>query len=166
MDPLAALSLAGTITQFVQFAWNLIDGARKIHRSATGSSENAESLENIISKLSELSSELSRDRSAQAEGRGGALPPSRNRTAISTLASQCQKDCDKLLGIARELASSPQSSGPKWWKSFTSAVKEVMASSEVEELKGRISEYQKAMMMQLCAVSKWVEWMPTHPVQS
>ena len=45
MEPLAALSVAGTVVQFVQFASALFTGSRKIYNSTSGGSEENERLD-------------------------------------------------------------------------------------------------------------------------
>ena len=58
IEPLTALSLAGNVIQFVQFAVSLVTGAQKILVSSTGLSDDSQRLEDVYTKLSELGSGL------------------------------------------------------------------------------------------------------------
>ena len=53
MDPLAALSLAGNIIQFVDFGGRLLGGAGEIYRSADGSLKVHDELELVATDLRE-----------------------------------------------------------------------------------------------------------------
>jgi hypothetical protein len=54
MDPLTALSLAGTIVQFVDFGSRLFTDSREFYKSTTGTLKANEVLELIISDLRAL----------------------------------------------------------------------------------------------------------------
>lgn len=156
MDPLSALSLAGTIAQFVQFATGLFQGTRKIYESVSGSTEKSDSLDYIHMTLSDLLTKLNAS-AQQTDSRvrivASGLP--KDAPSLSVLASMCRQDCFKILGIIQKMKAEAHS-GPKIWKSFRAALAESTKAHDVEQLHQRITSYQRLMVLHLCSVSKLV----------
>ncbi|KAK4165459.1 hypothetical protein QBC43DRAFT_351029 [Cladorrhinum sp. PSN259] len=141
MEPLEALSLAGTIITFVQFAVQLCNGVKQISESLSGASESADSLKDVCSTLVGFMSGL------QLTEQGGlhkSLPP--HEVKLRSLAKARQADCEKLLGILRDLNIKTRS-GPGWWRSFQVAFLEAAKSGDIKALKERIDGYQGVMEM-------------------
>ena len=154
MEPLTALSLAGTIVQFVQFATSLFNGARTIHASASGASENSQSIEIIYRELSNFSSNLQiQEQQDGGDAAHSAAKPSRHDAELRSMAAGCQADCAKLLEISSKLNVKTKS-GPGWFKSFHVAFTEISKSGEIRELKQRIGDYQRMIVVLFCATSK------------
>lgn len=59
MDPLSAVSLAGTVLAFVDFSLKLASKAKETYSSASGSSNEEESLETVYATSSKCSNNLS-----------------------------------------------------------------------------------------------------------
>lgn len=148
MDPLSGAGLAGTVVQFVQFAANLFNVAKEIHRSASGSSEGKESLEAIYTRLSTLSADLQHP-SPTTHRSNGAQPDKAADAAMGVLAKECKIDCDRLLSVLGRL-NRGHGSFPKWWKSFRAALKELWKGDEIEALEARIAKHQIQLIMHLC----------------
>ncbi|KAH6962433.1 hypothetical protein BKA56DRAFT_174743 [Ilyonectria sp. MPI-CAGE-AT-0026] len=147
MDPLSALSLAAAVVQFVQFTTDLFNGTRKIYQS--GASEKTERLEYIYETLSELSANLSSPSTGIRFVNTG-LP--KDTPSLTELATRCRKDCDELLAVIESIKSK-SASGPRLWRSFRTAMTEVMKTGEIEQLRERIGGYQRLMVIHLCSVS-------------
>lgn len=153
MEPLEALSLAGTIVIFVQFAVQLFNGAKQISESVSGASESADSLKDVCSTLLGFMSGL------QLTEQGGpykSLHP--HEVQLRSLAKACQADCEKLLGILRDLNIKTRS-GPGWWRSFQVAFLEAAKSGDIKALKERIDGYQGVMGMIFLDLTKYVSSM-------
>jgi hypothetical protein len=58
MDPLTAIGLASSIVQFVDYTTKLIQGAKEIYISVSGTTEENKSLETITKEMEGLSSRL------------------------------------------------------------------------------------------------------------
>lgn len=144
MDPLSGAGLAGTVVQFVQFAANLFNVAKEIHRSASGISEGSESLDAVYSRLSTLSAELQ-----TAHRSNSAQPSEAADLAMGVLAKECKVDCDRLLSILSRL-NQGHGSSPKWWKSFKSALRELWKGDEIDALEARIAKHQTQLIMYMC----------------
>ncbi|KAL1884019.1 hypothetical protein Daus18300_000128 [Diaporthe australafricana] len=148
MDPLSGASLAGTVIQFVQFAANLFSVAKEIHRSTSGSSKENESLEAIYSRLSTLSANLHRQ-DPTTQSSDGTQREEPADVTMKVLAQECKVDCDRILSVLGRLKQG-QSSFPKWWKSFRSALKELWKGDEIEALEARISKHQTQLILHMC----------------
>ncbi|KAK2607040.1 hypothetical protein N8I77_005749 [Diaporthe amygdali] len=148
MDPLSGAGLAGTVVQFVQFAANLFNVAKEIHRSASGISEETQSLDAIYTRLSALSSNLYHHGST-THSRDGTTPQEAADVTMVILAKECKIDCDRLLSVLRRLKHG-HGNFPKWWKSFKSALKELWKGDEIEALEARIAKHQTQLIMHMC----------------
>lgn len=151
MDALVALSLAGNIVSFVQFAASIVSGAYKIHASTTGASPQVASLEALCSTLSTLASDLS---PATGPGDGSSSISPAYAGQLRALASKCETDCHFLLSLLKKLrVDRPSSHG--WWASLQAAIREEWNSSEVAELRRRINEYQAAITLLFSVLTRF-----------
>ncbi|KAH8159094.1 hypothetical protein CIB48_g9152 [Xylaria polymorpha] len=97
MDALSALSIAGTVTQFVSFTGDLIAKASELHGSANNATAEVQNIDNVYTTLLEFScgfNNATRDL-AELENLEAAR--------LLGLVAECQRDCDKLLDITRTL---------------------------------------------------------------
>ncbi|KAH8658622.1 hypothetical protein BGZ60DRAFT_456994 [Tricladium varicosporioides] len=142
MDPLSALSVAGTVVQFVQFAASLVNNVQEIHHSASGTTLAIQNVEDIHNTLSQFSKDL------------GDSPPNSPRYGkdLGRLAKRCKGDCDRLLKLVSQLKLE-SSEKKRWWKSFQLAMLELWTHRDVEDLRQRISESQASMVLVLCTIS-------------
>lgn len=148
MDPLSALGIAAAVVQFVQFTADLFNRTRKIYQS--GASEKTDRLEYIYETLSELSAKLSSPATGIRFVNTG-LP--KDAPSLTELATRCRKYCDELLAAIENIRSKSVS-GPRLWRSFRTAMMEVMKKGEIEQLQERIDSYQRLMVIHLCSVSR------------
>lgn len=152
MDPLSALSLAGNVIQFVQFASALLDSTQKIYRSASGTSENVQHLGQVYATLSQLNAQLANaGQNLQSDERISGDPKIQAEN-LRLLASVCNEDCNRLLKIVQEL-SSKSNSRTRWWKSFRKAILEIRKAEDIRSLRDRIGESQGTMVLYLCSIS-------------
>jgi hypothetical protein len=154
MDPLSALGLAGNVVQFVQFATSLFKGTKQIYLSASGISDDHESLEDIYEKLLVFCTELEAG-SCQAIGGDGVLTSDLQENSpspITELASRCAQDCRQLLKSIDSLRVK-SSSGPRFWRCLRVALMEVLKVGEMDKLQERITSYQRQMVLNLCSLS-------------
>lgn len=141
MEPLSALSLAAAVVQFVQFTSGLINGTQTIHRSTVGLSEKSQAIHDIYDKLSIFSLQLQNPGAATEDA------------SLVELATNCQRDCDKLVDLVGKLKAN-NGKKRKWWTSFQKAILELWQHDDMEELKERIAGYQGAMVLTLCTTSR------------
>jgi len=155
MDPFTALAVAGNILQFIQFAGGLLSNTRKIYSSVDGVSDESAHLNDICERLANFHSLLHQSQGGFPECTN--RPQSQHEVAISECAALCKKDCEELLTIATKLrAKTSTAKAPRCWGSFKAAMVEVWNAGEIEALKARIADRQRAMTLHICAISRLV----------
>ncbi len=132
MDPIAALSFAANIIQFVDFATKLFLETRDIYKSATGSPPGVRTLSTISTELASLSNNISTTEV-------GSL-------GLRNLAIQ-SADVAEDLRVA--LASLTVRGDRKVWKSFVIALRHVRKDKEIDELRRRVGEMQVQLGLQM-----------------
>ncbi|KAK4213918.1 hypothetical protein QBC37DRAFT_463011 [Rhypophila decipiens] len=155
MEPLVALSLAGSIVQFVQFATQLFNGARALHSSPGGSSVESSRLEDVYTRLAALSHSMGTTPTRHRDSNNGRHTSEEDDMTrqLKVLAANYQEDCNKLLAIVQKLNVKTRS-GPGWWNSFHVAFLEHERSGDLKVLRQRINKHQNTVTLLLCATSK------------
>lgn len=152
MDPLSALSLAGNIVQFVEFACKLVSTTHEFYGSSSASSDNLRYIEETHGRFEVFEAQLSRQYNARShDGASGSV--SAHSDALNELLIKCKEECQVLLELTGKLTAMTCSKG--WvWKSFRKAVLEVWHIDEVVKLQTQLHEYQTKIIIRLCAISK------------
>lgn len=143
MEALAAINLASSIVQFVDFATKLTKGTRQIYQSGAGAAGETADLEVCAAELDALCSRL------QCE----PAPSTRNADdeALVLLASQCQSIATELATLLRKIkAKNPDSRR----SCFVSALRTQLSSGEREGLSRRLSECRAQLNIQLSHLAK------------
>jgi hypothetical protein len=98
MDPLTALSTAGTAIQFVDFALKIFTTGHQLYKSPTGSLSAHEELKCVARDLSGLAKRLS-----HAARSHGAPRPSQADAALADLCGKCETIAQDLMEHLRAL---------------------------------------------------------------
>ncbi|KAI8632893.1 hypothetical protein F5Y19DRAFT_333100 [Xylariaceae sp. FL1651] len=152
MEPLSALSLAGNIVQFVEFACKLIGSTREIYHSASGTTKDSQHLQGIYERL--VSYEAQLDRQPQVRSQENATTPVSTHTdALGRLLDSCKQECSLLLSITSKMRASENSKG-RLRDSFRKAMLEIWHKDEVTDLQNRLRDYQTDIIIRLCAIAK------------
>jgi hypothetical protein len=143
MDPLSALSLAGTIVQFVDFGSTLLREARGLYQSSSGDLTANEELELVTADLRALVAKLQQSETPQAIP--GPLTKDEHDDNISF-----EKICAGAMSIAQELLERLEKLKLKGirsskWDAFQKAVKSLWTKKEVNELVDRLSKFKAAL---------------------
>src|SRR4051812_46224868 len=118
MDPLTALSLAGTVVQFVEFGTKVLKGSRQFYTSASGALLVNEELELITKDLSELTFKLRRPLTHDHfTPSAGELEEYRD---LGALCHRCRTIAEKLIVRLNGLKVEGKQQA---WKSFQHAIK-------------------------------------------
>lgn len=159
METLAALSLAGNVVQFVQFACRVVGKTCHIYSSASGASTRTQHLDYIHNHLIALYSsinvrydnadELSGTRSIKSHV---ALSDASPDYAFMTLVTRSKEIGQKLLGMIDQLKLKNGEKNTRW-KSFKRALIEARTQDEVGELEKQLEDIQSAIVLHLCAAS-------------
>jgi hypothetical protein len=136
MDPLTALSLAGTIVQFVQFATQIVQA------TVSGALPVQEDLETRTLALRDLIAKLRRQ---QLSGNASTSFVFRADSPDKTL----QILCDGCAAIAEELLARLDrlkvEGKHKMWKNFKKAIESQWSQNELKSLSSRLTEYRTAL---------------------
>lgn len=141
LDPLTALSIAGTVVQFVDFAIGLFERSEELHRSARGTLSVNEELEKTIGQILNLVEKFS-----QPLGPDGALGCSTNNEyTLAGLRDACKVIAEEMISRLEKLKVKGKA---RAWKSLRSAImhawnKDVMGVliKKLEGIKALIESY-------------------------
>jgi len=143
MDPLTALSVAGTVTQFVQFASSLISTSHKVFYSPEGTTASHLQLEAVYSKLSELIRALESASTPQKSERDAAL---------EELSKQCRADCAELLGILDGLKVEGEKH--RLSKSIKSALRASRYEPKISAIERRLGRAQQVVALHVGHITR------------
>lgn len=131
MDSLSAVSLAGTVVQFVHFGCSLVSESSNIYQSSTGQSQNNVELDLVARELSLLCAAFQNDRPSQESG------------AIFKLALACKAVADDLVVMVSRMRE--KNGQHNKWSSFRQALKSVLKSGELKDLCNRLERLRSQM---------------------
>lgn len=133
MDPLLALSLAGNVIQFLEFANKLFKESREVYHSASGSSGSVLSLATISAELSTLNKSFSAE-DLQSLG-------------MRNVAGECDVIAQELQSLVDQLTLKK----PKhnYWASFALALQTVLRKGEIQVLQRRLDRIQLRFGVQM-----------------
>ncbi|TVY20871.1 Vegetative incompatibility protein HET-E-1 [Lachnellula arida] len=158
MDPLSALSAAGTIIQFVDFGRKLLSDSRQLYVSANGILDSHEQLGRVTSDLQSVIVKLKGTWSVTSgETTGPFTECDENQE------SSFQRICDDAIMIAEELlnrlgALKVNEGGKKRWESLKVAVKSAWSKDEIAALMQRLSIFRESLNSRiLFSIRKIVE---------
>jgi hypothetical protein len=151
MEALTALSVAGNVLQFVQFLAELVNDTRQIYSTAAGATSQNQNIEDIYGKLIDFNARLQSVPLSQDLGPGTL----KHCEALAASAASCKGDCEKLIAMVEKLKVK-DGKAPRQWRSFQAALAGVWGSSDIKQLKKRIDDRQRAMILQLCSISRFL----------
>lgn len=125
MEALAALGVASSATQFVDFTWKLITETHTIRKSADGVGDDALLLDTVLNDVEHLIDQLEKEKS---------LPSS-----LQKLVSQSCKIAAELRAAIQLLKADKKNST---WASFQAALRQVSKKGELESLTNNLSHLQ------------------------
>jgi len=144
MDPLSALSVAGTVIQFVDFGSKLLTNGVRLYYSSQGTLKTHEELELVTMDLQSTIMKL-RDASSAY-----SLEPQPSERGHQSLQTFYLEICDAAARVAEELLKRLQrlrvSNGRhRAWESLKTAVKTAWSQDEIVSLTQRLSVLKESM---------------------
>jgi len=147
MEPLSALSLAGTLIQFVDFSSKLFSGAKSLYKSANGALAINDELELIASDFNSVLSKL------QAYGRSSNHSGGESITVAQGPQDDFQNVCNEATRVVADLTQRLQNlkvngkaEGPRRvWASLSQAIKSAWSHEEIIALQHRLKDLKKAL---------------------
>jgi hypothetical protein len=150
MDPLAALSVAGTIVQFVDYGTKLLSNARELYRSSVGTLDANNELELVTTDLSALITKLQTSFHADDSDCGAREQPS-----FEQLCDEAAKVAEELVGRLDTLKS--QKEGHKIYHRLQKAVASAWSEKEITQLKKRLLGFREALKTRVLFSTRYVK---------
>lgn len=149
LDPLSALSLVGTIVQFVDFGSKLVSRSQELYRSANGSLSVNEELDLATQTLIKLVAKLLRYHKPDE------LPESNtgDYQSLVNLCESCTQVAEEILAKLKRLKISGK---PRRWKSIQQAVKSCWTERELDVLFQRLATMREALETHIVVELRWV----------
>jgi hypothetical protein len=149
MDPLSALSLAGTVIQFVNFGTKLLSTSVKLYKSSRGRLETHEELELTIVDLQSVVLKLRRTCYVILPEPGG--PPIEDDQFQGNCFSET---CDEAARIAEEILNKLKGLEVREgkhhaWESLKAAVRSAWSNDEILLLRQRLSLFKETLNSRL-----------------
>ncbi|PMD28842.1 hypothetical protein L207DRAFT_574642 [Hyaloscypha variabilis F] len=148
-EAIAALSLAGTIVQFIDFGGKVLFGGLKLYKNRLGSSALSEmkdtkiiteSLQRLIEKLNQPLEE------SGPANEGSKL--SQTEIDLRDLAAHCSDIAKELL---RAIAKVELQGKRGKWDSLRAALKHVLAEERIEKIRQRLDNFRQEVIMHILA---------------
>ncbi|KAI0862280.1 hypothetical protein F4860DRAFT_123119 [Xylaria cubensis] len=146
MDALSALSIAGTVTQFVSFTGDLISKASELHGSTNDATAEVQNIDNVYTTLLEFSYGLKNATRDLLE-----LESNLEAARLLGLVAECQRDCDKLLDITRTLKT--EGEHKTWYYCLRKAIESKWKLPEIRLLDERLQRTQITLVLLICSIS-------------
>jgi hypothetical protein len=128
MDPFAALSLAGTIVQFVDFSSKMVSSGLELYQSSTGALEINDQIDLVATDLSALVRKLRHEQNIN--------------DAFEKICEEATKIANELLVRLGKLRVKGKH---RAWDSMQQALKNVWSKEEVTSLLARLSTIREAL---------------------
>jgi hypothetical protein len=142
LDPLTALSLAGTVVQLVDFTSKIFSTSYELHRSTTRALAENEGIELVTSDLLALSTKL--HVSLYSSEASGCFSQEEQR-----LADNLKRICDEAATVAEKIIQKLDRLKVKGkhrvWESFQQAVRAAWSKTEIANLLERLSNLRMAL---------------------
>jgi hypothetical protein len=141
MDGLAALSVAASVPQFIEFGCSLVSKSKEICRSAGGGLIQQIKAESATKRLVELSGRIKESAALENQNTGCA---SQEDQALQVICDGCVSVSNELLSKLEKLKVKDGQKHRKY-KSFRQALKSVWSEGAVDDVANRLSAFRKEM---------------------
>jgi hypothetical protein len=149
VDPLTALSVAGTIVQFVDFGTKLISRSKELYQSVDGALGVNKELEKIVEDLSKLLVKLQRPVRLKNTSSGNDL----DEDALESLCTACRNVANEML---KRLEGLKVNGNNGRWKCFGKALKSAWSRHELETLRRRLLAFENALRTRVLVGLRYV----------
>ncbi|KUI64368.1 hypothetical protein VM1G_11179 [Cytospora mali] len=136
MDPISAIGTASAILTFVDFAWELVAGAREIYKSADGVTDENAHIGKVIYDLQDVTDGIESDK----------LGTSKHEKALKRLASECSELGEELLGILKKLERTDRNSK---WSALRTKLNGMRKKDDIASIKERLADYRSQIVLRL-----------------
>lgn len=137
LEPFAAISFAGNILQFIEFATKLVKDSKEIYRSANGAPQENIDLELITLDLKKLTDPLEYPHDSSKE-------TLQDDNGLVELAAACHRTSDELLNMIQALKL-PEGTRHLRLKSIRIALRRSLEREQVNELQPRLDSFRNSL---------------------
>lgn len=161
MDPLTAVSLAGTVVQFVDFTCKLISAGGQLYeakelessRVAKASAERirllaTSSITNLQNYRLKLQAKLSTD--------GGDITLTRDDSLLEDICRKCTAEAEVLIARLQKLEV-PIDAKHRGWQSLEMALRSVSSQKEIERMNQKLVDYRAQISSQIIVSLRYVQ---------
>jgi hypothetical protein len=141
MDGLSALSVAASVTQFIEFGCSLVSKSKEIYASREGASIRQIEMESATRRLVELSGRMKASAGLEAQASRVLLA---ENVALDKICEGCTSLAQELICKLEKLRVQDGARHRKF-KSFRQALKSVWSKGAVEGIARRLNAYQKEL---------------------
>lgn len=145
MDPLSAISLAGTVVQFVDFGFKIVKIAEEFQRSASGASVENDRIDSLTIKMQALALDL------QPQKIEFSMTADERR--LNDLAKECQSLSENLLDLLGTLKIQDSSKKSKR-QALSATFRNMRKKNEKEELRARLERCKQQLHLQLSQTTR------------
>jgi hypothetical protein len=145
MDPLTALSAAGTIVQFVDFGTRLLSQATELYKSPVGTLRSNNELELVTTDLRGLITKLRQSFKNSSENDPECSPSEdvQQRTSFERLCNEAATLAEELIVRLNKLKV--KDGKQRIWRSLKEAVETAWSKNEVVDMKRRLLSFREAL---------------------
>ncbi|MCJ1344280.1 hypothetical protein MMC31_002483 [Peltigera leucophlebia] len=145
MEPLSAVSLVGTVVQFLDFGIKLVAKTKEIYNSSEGAEIRTIELDAIAQNLVSLNRRVSiRSHKLCASG------ISEDERALEAITTQCNKIGEELIDA---LQKTKVQGAHKRYKSVRQALKSVLGPDKIQDLYDRLKQYREQIVVALLVIT-------------
>lgn len=152
LDPLTAVSLAGTIVQFVDFSGKIISKVKELKSSAGGSSHDQFNYEIIAKDLLALSQRLKDGTRSTGAGQLSA-----DDQALEDVCDGCISLSNSMLGRLKSLKINH---GDENFKVVQQALRAAWTEKEIEGMSAQLAEFRSQLQLRIFTSFKSVSSAP------
>ncbi|KAL2815396.1 hypothetical protein BDW59DRAFT_153888 [Aspergillus cavernicola] len=136
MDPISAVSFAGMILQFIDFASKLVVGTYEVYRSTGGTTAENVHITAIVNNLNIVTGEMDSD----------ILGNTKHEKALKVLALKCEALSQNLLTVLEKLKVSDKNSA---WQSLRVKWASMRKGDELQNIERRLWKYRSQILLRL-----------------
>jgi hypothetical protein len=157
LDPLTALSLAGNIIQFVDFACKLFSKGWEIYDSAAGLSVGDQQLETIANDLRDISNRFKDPIQSHLNICSDQLEPrQKTDTKLIEMSTQCTSVANELIRALEELRLSDLNHKNRRWKSARHAFKSLWKKEKICAIVDQLQTLRAEWNFHILVSLRWV----------
>ena len=150
MDPLTALSVAGTVVQFVDFAWELFTDGRELYKSSTGALAVNDEMELITTTFQAVVTKL------HITDNGVSLGVKDERQLrIEKIRAQAEQIAGELIKLLNKLKIKSKNDKHRAWQSVKQVIKSAASKEEIADLEKRLERFRVTVQTEFILDIRW-----------